>query len=45
MPKIGCGLDGLSWTAVRTLIKNVFLREEMELTVYCLDASPVTLLN
>ena len=38
MPKLGCGLDGLSWTAVRTLIKNVFLKEKIELIVYSLDS-------
>ena len=37
MPKLGCGLDGLSWTAVRTLIKNVFLNDHIKLTVYTLD--------
>lgn len=35
MPKIGCGLDGLDWNAVRTLIKNVFLDTSIELKVYC----------
>ncbi len=39
MPKIGCGLDGLSWDAVRTLIKNVFLKDNIELTVFTLDGS------
>ena len=29
MPKIGCGLDGLQWNAVRTLVKNVFLNEDV----------------
>ena len=37
MPKIGCGLDGLQWNAVRTLVKNVFLNEDVRLTVYTLD--------
>ena len=37
MPLIGCGLDGLSWPAVRTLIKNVFFREKIAITVYSLD--------
>lgn len=37
MPRIGCGLDGLSWPAVRTLIKNVFLRSEIVITVYSLN--------
>lgn len=34
MPRIGCGLDGLSWPAVRTLIKNVFQLESVRITVY-----------
>jgi len=34
MPRIGCGLDGLSWAAVKTLIKNVFQLENMKITVY-----------
>jgi len=34
MPRIGCGLDGLSWPAVRTLIKNVFQLETVRITVY-----------
>ena len=29
LPKIGCGLDGLQWNAVRTLLKNVFLNEDV----------------
>ena len=37
MPLIGCGLDGLSWPAVRTLVKNVFLKENITITVYSLD--------
>ena len=37
MPRIGCGLDGLSWPAVRTLIKNVFLRSDIIITVYSLE--------
>ena len=38
MPKIGCGLDGLSWNAVRTLLKNVFIKESgLKITVYSLD--------
>jgi len=36
MPKIGCGLDGLDWSAVRTLIKNVFKDTEMRITCYTL---------
>ncbi|XP_040563557.1 DNA ligase 3 isoform X1 [Lepeophtheirus salmonis] len=41
MPKIGCRLDGLQWNAVRTLIKNVFLKTEITLTIFSLqDESP-----
>ena len=36
MPRIGCGLDGLSWPAVRTMIKNVFQLETVRITVYAL---------
>lgn len=36
MPKIGCGLDGLDWNAVRTLLKNVFMDLSIELRVYYL---------
>ncbi len=42
MPKIGCGLDGLQWNAVRTLVKNVFLKDSITLTVYTLDDDPAT---
>jgi len=38
MPKIGCGLDGLSWHAVRTLLKNIFLKENIIITVYSLES-------
>ena len=41
MPLIGCGLDGLSWPAVRTLVKNVFLKENLTITVYSLDQGAV----
>eukprot|EP00091_Calanus_sinicus_P015322 TRINITY_DN33459_c0_g1_i1.p1 TRINITY_DN33459_c0_g1~~TRINITY_DN33459_c0_g1_i1.p1 ORF type:complete len:129 (-),score=25.05 TRINITY_DN33459_c0_g1_i1:126-491(-) len=34
MPMIGCGLDGLSWPAVRTLVKNVFQLDRIKITVY-----------
>merc|ERR1719282_446673 len=37
MPRIGCGLDGLSWSAVRTLIKNVFKQSDISITVYNLE--------
>lgn len=38
MPKIGCGLDRLSWPAVRTIIKNVFRHNSIQITVCHLDA-------
>jgi O-acetyl-ADP-ribose deacetylase (regulator of RNase III) len=41
VPKIGCGLDGLQWNAVRTLVKNVFLKDKISITVYTLDDNPV----
>ena len=37
MPKIGCGLDGLQWHAVKTLLKNVFQTTDIKLTVYVLE--------
>ena len=37
MPRIGCGLDGLSWPAVRTLVNNVFRQTDIIITVYTLD--------
>ena len=36
LPKIGCGLDGLQWPAVKTLIKNVFQSTDIQLTMYLL---------
>ncbi len=37
LPRNSCGLDGLQWNAVRTLVKNVFLEEDIKITVYSLD--------
>jgi hypothetical protein len=37
LPKIGCGLDLLQWPAVRTLIKNVFQYDAIQLSVYILE--------
>ena len=34
MPMIGCGLDGLNWPEVRTLLKNVFQLEKIQVTVH-----------
>ena len=45
MPQIGCGLDGLNWNAVRTLIKNVFYKDKIQITIKVLkldDATSVT---
>ena len=42
MPRLGCGLDGLSWAAVRTLIKNVFQHTDLAITVYSLDTAPTS---
>ena len=40
MPRIGCGLDMLTWSAVKTLIKNVFLNTNITITVYTLEDKP-----
>ncbi len=36
---IRCGLDGLQWNTVRTLLKNVFLEESIHLKVYSIDGT------
>ena len=36
MPKIGCGIDGLSWNEVSTIIKEVFNDTSLNITVYIL---------
>lgn len=36
MPKIGCGLDGLDWNIVSTLIKGVFSDTDVSIQVYYL---------
>lgn len=33
MPKIGCGLDKLEWTAVREIIRDVFADTDIEILV------------
>lgn len=33
MPKIGCGLDGLSWMKVRDMILNIFGDTDLEIIV------------
>jgi len=37
MPRIGCGLDRLSWNDVRSLLTNVFANVPLTLTVVTLD--------
>jgi O-acetyl-ADP-ribose deacetylase (regulator of RNase III) len=34
MPRIGCGLDGLSWSNVSRLIQDVFADSNVAITVY-----------
>lgn len=34
LPKIGCGLDQLSWGAVRVMIQDIFKDMEIEIVVY-----------
>lgn len=36
MPKIGCGLDGLDWDVVSTIIKGVFVDTDVNIQVYYL---------
>ena len=37
MPKIGCGLDRLSWDVVESIIKDVFIETDITISVYVLD--------
>jgi len=37
IPRIGCGLDGLEWKTVSTLIKDKFADTDIEIKVYTLD--------
>lgn len=34
MPKIGCGLDGLSWSKVSEIIKRIFENTDIEIKIY-----------
>mgnify|MGYP001545452913 CR=1 FL=1 len=34
MPRIGCGLDGLQWPDVRNMLKDVFTKTGVQITVY-----------
>jgi hypothetical protein len=36
MPRIGCGLDRLSWPIVRDIIKEVFKDDDVKISVYYL---------
>jgi O-acetyl-ADP-ribose deacetylase (regulator of RNase III) len=36
MPKIGCGIDGLSWVAVSSMITSVFKDMDIEITIVSL---------
>jgi hypothetical protein len=36
LPKIGCGLDRLSWDRVSQMIRSIFKEVEIEITVYYL---------
>ena len=36
MPKIGCGLDRLSWDVVESIIKDVFIETDITISVYIL---------
>ena len=33
MPRIGCGLDRLEWSKVKTIIENVFIHTDIEILV------------
>jgi hypothetical protein len=35
IPQIGCGLEGLKWTAVSQLINNIFRQHCIQIDVYC----------
>lgn len=37
MPKIGCGIDGLSWIAVSSIIEHVFNDTDINITVVTLE--------
>lgn len=34
MPRIGCGLDKLKWTKVKTLISDTFANTNIDITIY-----------
>jgi len=45
MPRLGCGLDGLQWPAVRTLLKNVFIKTDISVDVYTLGDAAASNVN
>jgi hypothetical protein len=36
MPRIGCGIDGLNWLAVKSMVEQVFADTDVEIVVYYL---------
>ena len=36
IPRLGCGLDKLNWSAVSKLIEDIFSESGIEITVYYL---------
>ncbi|XP_041712256.1 ADP-ribose glycohydrolase OARD1 isoform X2 [Coregonus clupeaformis] len=40
MPRIGCGLDGLSWDKVEEMLEQVFQPTDIRITVYTLPVKP-----
>uniref|UniRef100_A0A8C7L078 Synaptotagmin 2 n=1 Tax=Oncorhynchus kisutch TaxID=8019 RepID=A0A8C7L078_ONCKI len=40
MPRIGCGLDRLSWDKVEEMLKQVFQPTDISITVYTLPVKP-----
>ena len=39
MPRIGCGLDRLSWDRVVPMIKQIFADLDIEIDVYSLEST------
>ena len=37
MPRIGCGLDRLSWEKVAPMIREIFAELDMEIEIYSLE--------
>ncbi|KAM4610214.1 ADP-ribose glycohydrolase OARD1 [Polymixia lowei] len=42
MPRIGCGLDELTWKAVSEMLEQVFKGSDISITVYSLPEKPET---